>query len=695
MFSYRENVVQNDTQTFLDLFGGVNAPQTFQLIAEPKDGGGWNQILHGSSVELETTLLNANNRGCGVFITVNQTDLKGRREENITAVRAMFVDLDGAPVDGVYEAAIQPHMVVESSPGRYHAYWLIDDCPLETFSSIQKALAAKFDGDPSVNDLPRLMRVPGFTHNKGKPFVSRIVRQHEGQPYRLDDVVSGLNLVLSKCGYSGNKSSEKARPKPVNGIGKVFVDGERTNELTSMLGRLFKSGLQPSDVLPITHTWNQTQCSPPLADEKISSTVESIWKTAERRNNTADPFVAAINEEYAVALQGSKTIIIRETKDGPNFMLPADFRTFIANKRSPDKRPPARYWLESEKRRQYNGIVFDPSGQGREDLYNLYTGFAVKPDTTASCELFLQHVKDVICFGNQEYADYLLDWMADAVQNPARLPGIAVALLGGQGTGKGQLVNYLGKVFGRHYLPLHDAEMLVGKHTPHLAEALLVFADEAMFQDSANIVGSLKTVITEPRRMVNPKGKDMFTVDNYVRLIMASNNDRVLPTDVDDRRFFVLSPSDKRRGDYEYFKALQHEADNCGPSALLYFLQNRDISQRQLRDVPKTGVLTEQKLLSLTIEEKWVYEVLSAGELVTGSTWPVMVPKQEMFRQFRDWLPANMSQLASISQFHKRVKAILPVTEKRPNSKQREYMFPDLETCRAAFEAYIGGEVEW
>ena len=65
-------------------------------------------------------------------------------------------------------------MVVSSSPDRWHAYWLISDCPLETFGPTQQRLAAMFNGDPSVSDLPRVMRLPGFYHLKGEPFMSTI-----------------------------------------------------------------------------------------------------------------------------------------------------------------------------------------------------------------------------------------------------------------------------------------------------------------------------------------------------------------------------------------------------------------------------------------------------------------------------------------------------------------------------------------
>src|SRR5262249_5560427 len=60
-------------------------------------------------------------RGAGVYITVNQTDLVGRKSPNILRVRAVWQEDDdghGGPFP------LQPSLTVESSPGKFHRYWL-------------------------------------------------------------------------------------------------------------------------------------------------------------------------------------------------------------------------------------------------------------------------------------------------------------------------------------------------------------------------------------------------------------------------------------------------------------------------------------------------------------------------------------------------------------------------------------------
>ena len=167
-----ESVIQKKTAlTFLsrlDENASFFTFQTFDDNAERKNRS-LAKIFHGSLEEHFSELRSLQKRGAGVFVTVNETDGAGRTNNNIKRVRALFVDLDGTPLESVASAPIEPHMMIESSPGRYHVYWFVEGCPLEHFSLMQQALAEQFGGDLKVKDLARVMRLPGFLHQKSEP----------------------------------------------------------------------------------------------------------------------------------------------------------------------------------------------------------------------------------------------------------------------------------------------------------------------------------------------------------------------------------------------------------------------------------------------------------------------------------------------------------------------------------------------
>lgn len=142
----------SEAQHFLKLLDEEGDHFVFETIREPKPKEGKVEIRRytGTLDEHKDALIKANLKGNGVFITINATDGKGRKSENVNRVRSFFVDLDGSPLEPVMKGALDPHIIIESSPGRYHAYWLVEDVSLDQFEGVQKLPAKQFGGDPSV-----------------------------------------------------------------------------------------------------------------------------------------------------------------------------------------------------------------------------------------------------------------------------------------------------------------------------------------------------------------------------------------------------------------------------------------------------------------------------------------------------------------------------------------------------------------
>jgi len=140
-------------------------------------------------------LLKKQKQGCGVYVMVNKGDGKGRSVANVIAVRALFIDLDGSPWEPAADL-LKPHLRVESSPGRFHLYWLVSDCSLEQFKPLQQAIAKKFAGDNSCVDLCRVLRVPGFYHLKtATPFLIQIIEENDLPIYTTQQIKVGLGLA--------------------------------------------------------------------------------------------------------------------------------------------------------------------------------------------------------------------------------------------------------------------------------------------------------------------------------------------------------------------------------------------------------------------------------------------------------------------------------------------------------------------
>jgi hypothetical protein len=124
-------------------------------------------------------LLSLHDRGAGVYFTVNRTDGAERKGRNITNIRAVWQeDDDGVAVD----FPIEPSLVVESSPGRFHRYWLLaepwpaDERGRADHAEVMERMIETYGSDPNAKDLCRVLRVPGFLNRKhGDPHQVRVV----------------------------------------------------------------------------------------------------------------------------------------------------------------------------------------------------------------------------------------------------------------------------------------------------------------------------------------------------------------------------------------------------------------------------------------------------------------------------------------------------------------------------------------
>lgn len=190
----------------------------------------------GTINDLFEKLKRRNVNGFAIYYVLNETDGKGTKLANFTRALAVPLDLDGAPLPK-WRGGIRPHLIVETSPGKYQCIFNIEPtADLKTAKHIAQRLANAYGGDSSVCDAPRVLRLSGFAHQKGKPFLSRIIETNEFQPpYRL----AQFDAILPKLPL----------PKPHHdrppGAGKM----DRAS------AELLLDDLDPAELVPTNQKW--------------------------------------------------------------------------------------------------------------------------------------------------------------------------------------------------------------------------------------------------------------------------------------------------------------------------------------------------------------------------------------------------------------------------------------------------------
>ena len=255
---------------FLQMFGEQHSFQTF----DDKHSGNKSLVkqFHGTIREHFHKLAELNRKGAGVFFTVNETNLLGRTTRHINQVRAVFIDLDGSPLPDKFD--LQPHLVVNTSPKKYHCYWLVSDMPLESFTLYQQALAEKYNADTKVKDLPRVMRVAGFYHNKNKPYPIKIIERLQRKPYSRQQIKIQLGLKRPQVQKVViNKDYKHTATNFSYGAG----EGDRHEKLVKMLISIRMRG-ETYDYAREEAIRFAQACTPPENLREVIFQLNDIWR---------------------------------------------------------------------------------------------------------------------------------------------------------------------------------------------------------------------------------------------------------------------------------------------------------------------------------------------------------------------------------------------------------------------------------
>lgn len=625
------------------------------------------------------------------------------------------------------------------------------------------------DNDNLITDSARVLRPVGATHRKDPNNPKKVTLLQDCEPFEFEDLVAIIDKALTELPATPMKPKPSPNKSDVKRITTVdhnisssaIVIAEKCAVMAYVRdtkGNVPEPLWHASIVLmvhciespTIIHDWSEghpnyssdetdgkiAQCkTPPTTCEYFSGLCPDLCSACEYKHNTKikspialgsnitsvdiPDYVEELNREYFVSRIGGKTAIFRESFDQVlnRYKLVAstfsDFKNFHSNRSvviATDHKgkqtisPLGKAWTDHELRRQYSDVMLTPEGD-IEGVYNLWRGFMVEP-VEGSWKLMKKHIEQVICNEDKKVFRYVLRWMARLIQNPSTTGEVALVLKGKKGIGKGMFVNPLCTIFGQHSMSIYNGKHLTGNFNAHLQDCILLFVDEAFWAGDKSGESVLKGLITEPTIPIERKKFDIVSVRNSLHIVIASNNDWVIPASVDERRYCVLNVSDRYIADRKYFTALKHEIDNGGLEAMLHYLQNKDISKFNVRAVPKTIGLTEQKLQSLDTVMTWWYQKLSDGVLLDGYVWGDAVPSDTLYKDFvnsaqqqgvhrRDTATAFGIKLRKVlpKGWPKKSREIAVHEPERINSKRvNHYAFPSLKLCRKKFSEVLGDE---
>jgi P4 family phage/plasmid primase-like protien len=141
-------------------------------------------------------------QGIEPFMVVAATDGNGHKDANVLHTYALGVDFDhGYPDCLVNNPLISPSLRVETSPGHYHALWMLDQpCSPDDAKVVLKAMALRLGGDVAFAKVSQIVRLPGFVHSK-RGSVARLVESSNlTKLFSLDFIKDAFDVdLISNC----------------------------------------------------------------------------------------------------------------------------------------------------------------------------------------------------------------------------------------------------------------------------------------------------------------------------------------------------------------------------------------------------------------------------------------------------------------------------------------------------------------
>lgn len=295
---------------------------TFQTFDDsPTKEKRLSRVLHGTLQEHSDELTRLNNQGAGVFVMINEGSGKGRTANDVDKVRAVFADFDKVAL--LEQFAIPPHMIAESSPNRYHVYWLVDGVPKDNFAVLQKNLARIYGTDPSVNDLPRVMRLPGFYHRKNEPVMTQLLEVNPDRVYTYAEIQEAFPVPPKKekaiprddFGSSGQQNTPSPRKIIEHMLSNFSVDDGRNNYGFKVACQIRDNGYSQGEcrraMLAFYLPEVEDLVDPPYTKGEMLASIEQAYKQEPRdswtkRENKYYSLTDAGNAERLVDSYGDK-----------------------------------------------------------------------------------------------------------------------------------------------------------------------------------------------------------------------------------------------------------------------------------------------------------------------------------------------------------------------------------------------------
>ena len=374
---------------------------------------------------------------------------------------------------------------------------------------------------------------------------------------------------------------------------------------------------------------------PPKKEEK---------EEEEDEDKDLNPILEEFNKECVYITDTDEFICYIDKYDYWDFKKVNDARLYYSNRTylncKNEEKPIFNKWLSYHNRREVKKIEVNPNKDekfikeiekinGKKidvDCFNDWTGLNItyndcKDTDVKIADPILNHIKDILCDGDEEGYKYVIKWCANMIQNKVK-NRVALCFKSKEGSGKSLFISgYLGEIIGnKYYNSTADITDLLGSFNSNFAGKLLINLNEACWGGNTKDAGKVKGMITEPTITVKKKGIDAYVITDICNYIYDTNESYFAKIEPGSRRHFCNSCSDKYAGisspeKKKYFDSISPTKNPDMVLAFARVLYEMDLSEFDSGEFKITKLQAEQIELSFNNVGHWWKNILMDSQI--------------------------------------------------------------------------------
>ena len=290
--------------------------------------------------------------------------------------------------------------------------------------------------------------------------------------------------------------------------------------------------------------------------------------------------------------------------------------------------------------------------------FNIWSGFQSKvvklSEESEGFKLMKSFIMEIWAKNDMTNYNYIISWLAGLVTNLSSINKIALVMVSGQGCGKGTLLEFLEYILRKNnIISVVGVDKIVGRFNTILQGKRLVCVNEmgSTRDEFRKNWECMKSYITDPTILIEPKGINSYDIDNISNFIMFTNHRDSIIVEETDRRYAIFEMGTQYMNNNEYFGILRKLCftQTVADEFYTYLMNFQAVS---LGTIPKTELRQEMINLSKPNPVRfldWIYADEDAQvqlQLEKGRVKPI-----NLYNSYKGWCCENGEKPYSNTKF--------------------------------------------